>query len=91
MFNYPIILLDHFKMKMESIKIKNHQIKMSKDLFLSKLTALKILVIFKNPNGRIVETKKEKEYNTLVNPISSALRKNGCTKSKETNPTIIPV
>jgi len=49
MFNYPIILLDHFKMKMESIKIKNHHIKMSKDLFLSKLTALKILVIFKNP------------------------------------------
>jgi hypothetical protein len=49
MFNYPIILLDHFKMKMESIKIKNHQIKMSKDLFLSKLTALKILVILKNP------------------------------------------
>jgi hypothetical protein len=49
------------------------------------------MVIFKNPNGRIVETKKEKEYNTLVNPISSALRKNGCTNSKETNPTIIPV
>jgi len=49
MFNYPIILLDHFKTKMESIKIKNHHNKMSKDLFLSKLTALKILVIFKNP------------------------------------------
>lgn len=36
-----------------------------------------LVVIFRNPNGKIVDTKKEKEYNTLVNPMASASKKNG--------------